>query len=240
MRGLSTLFLLSSRTRDYFAFFAYTPSRSGAITTSLVAFSFSSFFFLQNHHQLCWVLDRDTYRGMLLNITFKKRERYMAFLDKISILSALTPYNKARIADMLEPCEAEPGESICQEGTDGDTFFMIEDGRFSIRTKAEGEVGQLGQGEYFGELALLYSQPRKATVVSLTKSHLVRLRRKEFDSYLGSLEQLRSEADRYRGEATLLHPVGGAETNSDIGCLLDNFEVCSSSSGRMHTPMRGP
>ena len=183
--------------------------------------------------QVCWQLDRDTYRGMLHNITQRKRERYMSFLNKISMLRNLGEYDKARIADMLEPQELQAGDVVCREGTTGDTFFMIEQGTVSVETAERREICRLGEGDYFGELALLYSQPRKATVIAVEKTHLVCLRRKAFESYLGNLEELKHAASKYQGK-NHLKPLADRDTGSqvtsdtemdELGSLLDNFDA---------------
>eukprot|EP00755_Sulcionema_specki_P023097 Sspe_Gene.14131::Locus_4880_Transcript_6_10_Confidence_0.240_Length_1918::g.14131::m.14131/K04739/PRKAR; cAMP-dependent protein kinase regulator len=147
---------------------------------------------------LCWVLDRDTYRGILLNAMLKKRERYMEFLDQIPILQSVDPYEKARIADVLVPVELGPGEVIVREGDSGDTFYFIEQGEVVVSSKANGELCRLKDNEYFGELALMFSQPRLATVKTTKRTHLVALSRKNFTSYLGSIESiLRRNMENY-------------------------------------------
>eukprot|EP01064_Diplonema_japonicum_P013003 TRINITY_DN2036_c4_g1_i2.p1 TRINITY_DN2036_c4_g1~~TRINITY_DN2036_c4_g1_i2.p1 ORF type:complete len:177 (+),score=11.74 TRINITY_DN2036_c4_g1_i2:113-643(+) len=138
----------------------------------------------------CWVLDRDSYRGILLNTTMKKRERYMEFLDKIPILKSVEPYEKARIADVLEPLEVKTGDEIMKEGTEGEYFYFIESGEVSVSTIADGEICMLKTGEYFGELALLFRQPRKASVYAVTNCYLVSLSRKNFQNYLGPVESI--------------------------------------------------
>ncbi|KAJ9449016.1 cAMP-dependent protein kinase regulatory subunit [Diplonema papillatum] len=139
---------------------------------------------------VCWVLDRESFRGVLLNVTMKKRDQYMDFLDDIPILSSVEPYEKARIADVLEPVEYPPNTIIVEEDTEGDNFYFIEVGKVQVSTRADGNISVLGAGQYFGELALLFSQPRKATVTTMEKTHLVLLNRKHFTNYLGSVESI--------------------------------------------------
>lgn len=58
----------------------------------------------------------------------------------------------------------EPGEEICKEGDNGDKFYVIEEGCVDI--SAEGKhLRTLQSGGNFGEIALMYSCPRTATVV---------------------------------------------------------------------------
>ena len=63
----------------------------------------------------------------------------------------------------------------------------------------EGEVGLLDVSDYFGEIALLTSSPRKATVTAITNVRCVRLDRKTFNRVMGPCETiLRRNIDLYK------------------------------------------
>ena len=60
------------------------------------------------------------------------------------------------------------------------------------------EVGQLGATMYFGELALLRSEPRAATVTALTDCDLLELGRADFMALMGPLAKaLEAHTARY-------------------------------------------
>lgn len=53
----------------------------------------------------------------------------------------------------------------------GDGFYVVEEGTFSIyKTDGSEEIARAGPGSSFGELALLRSEPRAATVKAITRS----------------------------------------------------------------------
>jgi CRP-like cAMP-binding protein len=62
------------------------------------------------------------------------------------------------------------GAVIAEEGETGRTFFVIESGVVSVTVHGR-EVGQLGPGEAFGEMALIDKSARSATVKALTDVH---------------------------------------------------------------------
>jgi len=60
-------------------------------------------------------------------------------------------------------------EKVITEGEDGDFLFVIEQGSFDCIKKIDGEdkvVKTCAPGDVFGELALLYNNPRAASVVA--------------------------------------------------------------------------
>ncbi|MCA9543791.1 MAG: cyclic nucleotide-binding domain-containing protein [Myxococcales bacterium] len=71
----------------------------------------------------------------------------------------------------------EPGDLVFGEGSPGDSFFVVIEGRVGIR-KGEVELARLGPGGHFGEMAIMDKGPRSATVMALMPSRLIRVGRK--------------------------------------------------------------
>jgi CRP-like cAMP-binding protein len=62
------------------------------------------------------------------------------------------------------------GETIAEEGEAGRTFVVIERGEVTVSVRGQ-EVGRLGPGESFGEMALIAKSARSATVKADTEVH---------------------------------------------------------------------
>ena len=65
------------------------------------------------------------------------------------------------------------GDLIFQEGAPGDCAYLIERGGVKISKKTrdgEIELGTLGAGAIFGEMALIDDQPRMASAVATTET----------------------------------------------------------------------
>jgi CRP-like cAMP-binding protein len=62
------------------------------------------------------------------------------------------------------------GQTIAEEGETGRTFIVIEEGAVTVTVHGR-EVGQLGAGEAFGEMALIDKSARSATVTAVTDVH---------------------------------------------------------------------
>jgi hypothetical protein len=82
---------------------------------------------------------------------------------------------------------ARAGETILREGDVGDEAYLIERGTVTVqRAGATGPVtlGQLGPGDWVGEMSLLLEEPRTATVIAATDAQLRRVHRNDFGHVL--------------------------------------------------------
>lgn len=145
-----------------------------------------------------WVIDRSTFRSILIQDSIKKREKYEAFLRGIPLFSALEPYERAKIADALEPVTFQAGKTILKQGdVSDDRFFVIESG--DVVFWKEDESAEAGRrpalqsatcsvGGYFGELSLISACPRQATVVAKTDVVCLTMSREDFSRVMGPCE----------------------------------------------------
>jgi len=75
---------------------------------------------------------------------------------------------------------AEDGETIVREGEPGSDMFIIQEGEVTVIRTINGRevvVATLGRGSFFGEMSLLESLPRIATVRAAGKTRLLVLKR---------------------------------------------------------------
>jgi CRP-like cAMP-binding protein len=72
-----------------------------------------------------------------------------------------------------------PGEIIFREGDPGNELFVIARGRVEIQS-GNRLLETLGEGEIFGEMALIDDEPRSATVVALNEVTLAPVSEKQF------------------------------------------------------------
>ena len=156
-----------------------------------------------------WAIDRDTYRRILMGSTIRKRKMYEEFLSKVSLLDSLDKWERLTIADALVPITFPDGHTVVEQGHAGEDFYIIEDGKAIVLQKKNDdeeqvEVGQLGPGDYFGEIALLFNRPRAATVRASGTLKCVKLDRARFERLLGNLEHiLKRNMEHYNSLITL-------------------------------------
>jgi CRP-like cAMP-binding protein len=88
-------------------------------------------------------------------------------LRNVPLFSALDDSELESLADEFNERRFSPGDSIALEGEGGLMFFVVESGEASVEVQGE-EVGKLGAGDYFGEIALIDRRPRTATVKAVS------------------------------------------------------------------------
>jgi putative ABC transport system ATP-binding protein len=92
-------------------------------------------------------------------------------LRKCPLFKELSPSDLTDIAQKMQRADFAAGERIVQQGDAGDKFYVIAEGQTQIIIESETgtrSAAVLGEGSYFGEVALLRDQPRNATVLADT------------------------------------------------------------------------
>mmetsp|Transcript_130555 Transcript_130555/g.226921 ORF Transcript_130555/g.226921 Transcript_130555/m.226921 type:complete len:421 (+) Transcript_130555:77-1339(+) len=147
-----------------------------------------------------WSIDRNTFNHCVKDATVRRAAKYEEFLGKVEILKDLAPDERSKIADVLKPKIVNEGDEIIKQGEKGDDFFIIEAGS-AVATKDGEVVKEYGPTEYFGELALISSAERRATVKAKeTPTKILSVDRAAFTRLLGSLEEkLKEKAKGYVG-----------------------------------------
>eukprot|EP00752_Nemacystus_decipiens_P010120 g9019.t2 len=141
-----------------------------------------------------WALDRISFKVILQATTTARRTQHKSFLESVPTLEQLTEYEILTIADALVEDSYEDGDVICTQGEVGDAFYIIKKGAASvIQTDALGEsqeIAHLDTGHYFGEVALIFAQPRGATVKAVGPLQLLSLDRRTFKRVMGPMETI--------------------------------------------------
>jgi CRP-like cAMP-binding protein len=79
------------------------------------------------------------------------------------MLGALPAATIGQLGAGLEHAEFAPGQVVFERGDRGDRFYVVESGSADVVRDGR-VVNTLGRGDGFGEIALLDSRPRTATI----------------------------------------------------------------------------
>jgi len=72
---------------------------------------------------------------------------------------------------------------VFEEGSPGDAFFIVKYGTVAV-VKGNEEVARMGQGQHFGEMALLDNDTRSATITAVERTELIRIKRQDLETLL--------------------------------------------------------
>ena len=100
-------------------------------------------------------------------------------LAKMALFSRLTERELLRVMQVAAVKEYQPGEVVMREGDKGDELFIVLSGKVAV-VRGEAILTHLGPGEHVGEMALIRSVPRSASVVAEGVSELVAIKRGDF------------------------------------------------------------
>jgi CRP-like cAMP-binding protein len=104
-------------------------------------------------------------------------------LHRVSLFNELDPKELSTLARFTRRRTYRPGDTLVEEGKPGFGLFVIADGTVEIsQSSAQGDrvIGQLGPGQWFGEIALLEEQLRTSTVKAVTTVDAVLLDKIQF------------------------------------------------------------
>ena len=104
-------------------------------------------------------------------------------LRGIWLFSTCNDDELARIAAVAKPREAPVGDALTVQGDEGTEFFVIVAGDASASVDGA-EVGTIGPGGFFGEMALIDGGERVATVSATSPMQLLVLDRHDFNEML--------------------------------------------------------
>jgi len=97
-----------------------------------------------------------------------------ARLSAIPVFAALTEEERAAVAEVAYEVEAAAGERIAEQGDFGYALYAIESGTASVSIEGSA-VRTLGPGDVFGEIAVLSSGRRTASVEAVTPLRMIAL-----------------------------------------------------------------
>jgi len=117
-------------------------------------------------------------------------------LQKVTLLGSFNESELRRLIEVGTTMSVEPYTNIVIEGELSWGMYLVLEGQVGIykENKLSGnvyDVGHLQAGSFFGEMSLVDSQPRSATVQSLTQCRLFRVGKDEFRRLIDGSPELK-------------------------------------------------
>ena len=106
-------------------------------------------------------------------------------LKKIPVLSRLTEDDLKIMSRRMEFQTVDSGKMLLNEGEKGDFICFVANGRLEVVKKTytdhEIVINTLSRGQSFGEMSLIESLPRSASVKAIIQTDIIKLTRADFD-----------------------------------------------------------
>ncbi len=129
---------------------------------------------------------------------------HLKILKKIPFLNVLGDVELERLLLDCRTVTVAPGQVFFEEGETGDCMFVVLSGELEIY-KENKKIADRGPSDFFGEMALVDSKPRSASVRAIVESELLEINKNEFGWIFNSqpqvaLEILKTTLFRHRND----------------------------------------
>jgi CRP-like cAMP-binding protein len=106
-------------------------------------------------------------------------DKKVELIRKVPLFSHLSRKQLAQVAKVADEIDLREGKEMTREGAPGREFFVILEGSADVRKRGR-KINSLKPGDFFGEIALVTSVPRTATVAATTPVRALVVTDREF------------------------------------------------------------
>jgi CRP-like cAMP-binding protein len=129
-----------------------------------------------------------------------RKDAKLELLRQVPLFAGCSKRELSEISSLADELSLPEGTTLITEGKQGHEFFLLLDGDVDVRMKGR-KVKSLANGAWFGEMALVSSLPRNATVTALSPVRVLVVHEQAFrrllrDSPEIQLKVLKTLADR--------------------------------------------
>ena len=133
-------------------------------------------------------------------------------LKAIPLFASLGEADLAYVNSILKQVRYPAGQAIIRQGEEGETFYIVDIGQVRVchrdESGAEAIVHFGGPGQFFGETALLYDEPRSATVEAVVSTALFYIEKDDFDAMVARLPTVKRELETTAGQRRRISGLG--------------------------------
>ena len=116
-------------------------------------------------------------------------------LKSVPLFAGLGRRERELVARFADEVDVPAGKVLTREGGPSQEFFVIESGSARV-SRSGAEVARLAAGDFFGEIGVLRSEPRNATVTAETPMRLVVLFAQNFTALDHEVRQIREAVEK--------------------------------------------
>lgn len=125
--------------------------------------------------------------GSGLALSGRDGEAITKALDALPLFAAVPAADRVALARQFEKRASRKDEVLIKQGGQGSVFFVLPSGKVRVEREEAGavrKIADLGPGSFFGEMSLISSEPRNASVVVEEPGEILTLSRASFREIL--------------------------------------------------------
>jgi CRP/FNR family transcriptional regulator, cyclic AMP receptor protein len=111
------------------------------------------------------------------------------FLKGVDLFKTIPGEELSYIAQITDEVEFTPTQTIVNEGDQGDTMYLIVDGKVRVH-RGDKLLAELGASQCFGEMSILDAEPRSASCTAITELTLLKIQREDFRELLAEKPEI--------------------------------------------------
>jgi len=179
------------------------------------------------------------WRRVVFRLQTKWRVEAASLIDDLPMFEDLPEDILSDLAGRVKLLAVRQGQTIVRQGERAEAFYIVRKGTLQVveedaESGAERVLRTLGRGESFGELGLLDSAPRAATVRAATHGELFEVDKGTFDRLLAEMIHVPDFAPTLQAAVELKEISCFAHLEPDeLGDLLEHGEWVSISPGEV-------
>lgn len=136
------------------------------------------------------------------------RDEKLELLHRIPLFAGLGKREVERLGMLAEEVDVPAGKLLMRQGDHGDDMMVIVSGSVGVVRNGE-RLNTLGPGDWFGEIALIGSGPRTASVTTEAPTRLIVVNHRDFHSVMEEFPEVAAQV-----LATLAHRIRRLETDT--------------------------
>jgi len=212
---------------------AYAMQSAWAYVGSGFAFGavvyYSATLFLENRGAAVRLPTR--FREYAVGCKQKDVNELLGLLSKCNLLRHLPPEEIEAILPYIRPRRLHAGEILFHAGDQADALYIVAYGRVKVladsRKNPESgshSIATLGEGEAFGEMALLTGGPRTATICAETETELLQIGKHDFDR-LVKKDRVLANAVQHLSHERAIHNLSSTELDPSTWARIARSNV---------------
>ncbi|KAF1332340.1 Agc protein kinase, partial [Globisporangium splendens] len=182
---------------------------------------------------ILWTVERTTFCKIMATTASATQLARVNFLKNVELLQRLSNNQLQKVAAALKLQRFNDGDYIIHQGDDGNTFYIIVEGKVRCTSRGGGassdpvekELMMLYRGNYFGEMALMLNEPRQANCIAVGNVDCYVMDRAQFTKLLGPLCSLIDRQMRIRVLRSV--PLLSLLTDDELDLLAHALNVIS-------------